>query len=209
MQRNRMRGERDAGDERAHLVGQPERVPSCATPGTSRSRPGTRTPGWCRSAPSAEPARTLQHEGDATSPVAHNRTSHAMAPPWRCAKASINTSSAMAMMSCSSRTLMITSPTCRWCSAVVGSSLSPMMVLENIIAAPMSRLRSPKPKPSTRGQCRLREDGAADTVTSVASRSMRTSFCGCRFSPSRYSRKMMPTCPIPRWSRVAEISANP
>ena len=43
----------------------------------------------------------------------------------------------IAMMSCSSKMEMISSPTWRWCNAVVGNNFKPMMVLEKLSAMPI------------------------------------------------------------------------
>ena len=45
----------------------------------------------------------------------------------------------MAKKSCISSMPTISSPECRWCRAVVGSNLMPIMVLENIIEIPIIR----------------------------------------------------------------------
>ncbi len=67
------------------------------------------------------------------------------------------------------------------------------MVLEKMVAAPTTRLSvtvspaaSPTPKPKAPKTAELAR------VVRVTSENSCTSFWGCRFIPSRYSRKMMP-----------------
>ena len=116
----------------------------------------------------------------------------------------------MAMTSWSSSTLMMTSPVCRWCSVVVGRSFSPMIVLENIERAPITsasdRVKSNASATAVPAAANTRQ---LPSVTTVASRIMRASFWGCRFRPSRYSRKMIPTSPIPCAVVASSIRPNP
>ncbi len=71
------------------------------------------------------------------------------------------------------------------------------MVLENIITAPTTRL-SPrvKPKSSATTNPTKAKLAALTRVTTVASRSICSSFWGCRSRPSKNSKKIIPTWPI-------------
>ena len=80
----------------------------------------------------------------------------------------------------------------------MGSSFSPMIVLENTESAPITSAScAVNPSASAAAVPAAANPSELQRVTTVASRIIRASFCGCRLRPSRYSRKMIPTSPIP------------
>lgn len=107
------------------------------------------------------------------------------------------TSTRIAIMSCSSSKPTISSPVWRWCNTVVGSSLMPMIVLENIIAMPViSASARVKPAAAAAAAPTSAKHSELVSATTVELRMVVSSARGCISSPSRNSRKMIPMCAI-------------
>ncbi len=106
-------------------------------------------------------------------------------------------SARIAIRSCISSKLTTNSPMCRWCSTVVGNSLRPTIVLENMHAVPAT-VASIQENPNARmtPTDATKKISELTTAVTTAEPTMFRSFDGCRSRPTRNSRKMMPNSEI-------------
>ena len=116
----------------------------------------------------------------------------------------------MAMKSWMSSRLTTISPTCRWCSTVVGSSLMPRMVLENVTATPVTTAsRNSKPNASMTEKPIAKKAMLESSAVNSDFMTMLCSFDGCRSRPTRKSRKMIPISAISERCTASVTRARP